>query len=114
MLLMRHDFPSSASIMMGHHDHLMRPDYFPFLSRRLIRGSQPKAPPGQGALCPTGLHGQKKKRQLLPKPEGQGRRNWGRSEAERPIPMPLRRTPPDVGSGCVGRGPAGLLALVVF
>ena len=78
-------------------------------------GKSNVAPPGQGALCPTGLHEQRKaKRQLLPKPAGQGRRNWDRSEAESPSPRPsgglLLMWGPDVG----GRGPAGLLALVVF
>ena len=52
-------------------------------------GKSNVAPPGQGALCPTGLHEQiKAKRQLLPKPAGQGRRNWDRSEAESPSPRP--------------------------
>ena len=52
-------------------------------------GKSNVAPPGQGALCPTGLHEQRKaKRQLPPKPAGQGRRNWDRSEAESPSPRP--------------------------
>ena len=65
-------------------------------------GKSNVAPPGQGALCPTGLHEQRKaKRQLLPKPAGQGRRNWDRSEAESPSPRPsgglLPMWDPDVG-----------------
>ena len=60
-------------------------------------GKSNVAPPGQGALCPTGLHEQRKaKRQLLPKPAGQGRRNWDRSEAESPSPRPSGG-PLDVG-----------------
>lgn len=67
-------------------------------------GKSAAAPPGQGASCPTGLHERREaKRQLLPKPAGQGRRNWDRSEAESPSPRPSGGPALDAK----GRGPAG-------
>ena len=72
-----------------------------------LAGEVKRSPARVGHLMPTGLHEQKKvKRQLLPRPAGQGRRNWDRSEAESPSPRPSGGLVLDAE----GRGPAGIHA----
>lgn len=96
----RRDDPPPLDLRWG----LRVPGFPPLALPTPWPGKSNVAPPGQGALCPTGLHEQKKeKRQLLPRPAGQGRRNWDRSEAESPSPRPSGGPALDAK----GKGPAG-------